>query len=101
MYRRSSSIQRSKVILFLPLICHKQVKPGLTLKRRISHASENRETSLAGSARGPTSDIDLHQGREQSHGDYGADNIQHSLDYLGVIVPQHWQSDERLHVIAI
>ena len=51
MYWRSSRIQSSKLRVLRPLICHRQVSPGRTLKRRISAASVNRVTSRTGSGR--------------------------------------------------
>ena len=55
MYSRSRRTQSLKsVTLLRPLICQRQVKPGLTLKRRRCARSSNRRTSSTGSGRGPT-----------------------------------------------
>ena len=55
MYSRSSRTQSLKsVTLLRPLICHRQVSPGLTLSRRRCARSLNRLTSSTGSGRGPT-----------------------------------------------
>ena len=56
-YRRSCAIQCENAVLLRPFTCHKQVRPGFTLKRRIRDGSSNRETSRLGSGRGPTRDM--------------------------------------------
>ena len=53
-YSRSSRTQSLKSeTLLRPLICHRQVSPGLTLSRRRCAKSLNRLTSFTGSGRGP------------------------------------------------
>src|SRR5881628_1873197 len=55
MYSRSSRTQsRKSEILLRPLICQRQVKPGLTLSRRRWARSLKRLTSSTGKGRGPT-----------------------------------------------
>src|ERR1041385_9118732 len=55
MYSRSRRTQsRKSERLLRPLICQRQVRPGLTLKRRRWARSLKRLTSSTGSGRGPT-----------------------------------------------
>ena len=61
MYSRSSRTQsRKSLTLFRPLICQRQVRPGLTLSRRRWARSWNRFTSSTGRGRGPTRLISPH-----------------------------------------
>src|ERR1039458_339039 len=66
MYMRSCLIQYENVVLLRPFTCHKQVRPGFTLKRRISDALSNLETSRLGKGLGPTKEIGRASCRESA-----------------------------------